>query len=54
VVVGPEETVDGEYDHDYIGDGVPEFGDVPGDFVVGLAPVDCRRLFAPEAFIFYK
>ena len=49
VLVGPIQTVNGKHDHHQVADGVPEFGYVVRDLVVGLAPVDCGSSIAPIA-----
>ena len=47
----PVDAVERQHDHDQVGDGVPELGDVVRVLVVVLAPVDGGRALAPQAAV---
>ena len=49
VRVGPVDAVEGKEYHDQIAHRVPELGNVMGNLVVDLAPVNGGRLLAPES-----
>jgi len=51
VIVGPVEAVDRKKNHNRVRNSIPEFGNIFGNFVIGLTPVDGGCLFAPKTFI---